>query len=202
MPKEIEAKFLNINPEDIRARLVSVGAQCEHPMRLMRRALFDYPDGRFQKGIKEGGRTQILRVRSEGHKTTITYKARSGSGYADEIETTVGSFEEMQNILKAIGLESYTYQESKRETWQYKNVEVVIDEWPWLSTYIEIEGPDEESIKSAASDLGLKWEDAKFGSVDTAYMDQYKRMKKTDSVGDLPEVRFGMPVPKFFKDRT
>jgi adenylate cyclase, class 2 len=197
MQQEIEAKFLNVNIEEIRARLTGLGAKCEQPMRLMRRIHFDYPDQRFQKN----GHTRRLRVRDEGDKVTVTYKAKNETNYSYELETTVGSYDDMVAIFKAIGLEAFTDQESKRETWEYKNVEVVIDEWPWLHPYIEIEGPDEASIQGVAKELGLDWNNAGFGSVDTAYMAQYKGMKEDDSVGDIPEVKFDMPVPQYFKDR-
>ncbi len=65
----------------------------------------------------------------------------------------------------------------------------------------EIEGPDEDSIKAATIDLGFDWSRAEFGSVDMACRDQYKGMKKTESVGDLLEVRFDMPLPQYFTDR-
>jgi adenylate cyclase class 2 len=197
MQQEIEAKFLHVDIAQVRAKLAAAGAHCEQPMRLMRRMHFDYPDQRFQKN----NHARRLRVRDEGDKVTMTYKARNETNYTYEIETTVGSYDETVAILKAIDLEAFTDQESRRETWIYKNVEVVIDEWPWLEPYIEIEGPDENSIKAAAKDLGFEWKDARFGSVDTAYMDQYKGMKESDSVGDLAVVKFDLPVPKYFKDR-
>ena len=198
MPLEIEAKFLRVNHDEIRAKLVAAGAKLEHPMRLMRRELFDYPDGRFQKKHL----TERLRIRDEGDKVTITYKnSKTESDYVHEIETTVGSYENMNQLLKAIGLEVFSYQESKRETWQLGNVEVVLDEWPWLDTYIEIEGPAEDDIKIVASQLGFDWSDAKFGSVDTAYCEQYPKMSEQESIGDLPEVRFNEPLPAYLKQR-
>jgi hypothetical protein len=48
MPIEIEAKFLNIDIEDIRTKLGVAGGKLELPMRIMRREHFDYPDGRYQ----------------------------------------------------------------------------------------------------------------------------------------------------------
>lgn len=197
MQSEIEAKFLNINHDEIRTRLKKLGAVCEQPMRLMRRAILDYPDGRFQKN----DHSQRLRVRDEGNKITVTYKRKNKTAYPYEVETCVGSYDEMVRLFEAIGLVNISYQESKRETWHYKDVEVVLDEWPWLNTYIEIEGPDEQSISLAAKDLGFNWIVAKFGSVDTAYRYQYPGMTKAESIGDLPEVKFNLPVPDYLKKR-
>ena len=198
MPSEIEAKFLEVNFEELRKRLKELGAICEQPMRLMRRVLFDYPDRRFQSN----NQSQRLRVRDEGDKVAINYKAKNTSKYAYEVEAIVESFDDMSKLLKAIGLEPYSFQESKRETWKYEDVEVVLDIWPWLEPYIEIEGPSEQSIKKAAKDLGFSWEDARFGSVDTAYMNQYPGMKESESISDVGDVKFGKLLPKFLKDRS
>jgi adenylate cyclase class 2 len=197
MQQEIEVKFLRVNHDELRKKLQALGATCEHPMRLMRRIMFDYPDKRFQSH----DHSQRLRIRDEGDKIAINYKAKNGTNYPYEIEVGIDSFEAMTSLLEAIGLERYSFQESKRETWRHKDIEVVLDEWPWLGTYIEIEGPSEESIKAAAKDLGFNWQDARFGSVDTAYGDQYPGLQKSESIGDVTEVRFDKPIPQFLLDR-
>lgn len=197
MQTEIEVKFLNINHDVIRAKLKKLGAVCEQPMRLMRRAIFDFPDGRFQKN----NHSQRLRVRDEGDKITVTYKQKNDTPYPYEIETTVGSFDEMIKLFEAIGLVAVSFQESKREIWRYKEVEVVLDEWPWLEPYIEIEGADEPTIQNAAKELGYDWKNAEFGSVDTAYRKQYPGMTKAESIGDLEEVRFDTPLPDYLNIR-
>jgi adenylate cyclase class 2 len=196
MESEIEVKFLGVDHDEVRAKLTELGAKLEHPMRLMRRTLFDYPDMRLQKS--NHGR---LRIRDEGDKLTFTYKSRLDKQYADEIETTIGSYETTSEILRAIGLEAYSSQESKRETWLYKNVEVVLDEWPWLRPYIEIEGSTEPAIQEVAKDLGFNWDDAYFGSVDTAYKVDYPGMMPGDSIGQVKEVQFGAPLPDLLKER-
>lgn len=197
MQTEIEVKFLHIDPEDVRLRLKELGAELEKPMRLMRRVMLDHEDGRYQSEKQ----TETLRVRDEGDKVTVTYKSYNETNYPYEAEVTVSSYDEMVRIFDAIGLRGYSFQESKRETWHYGDVEVVIDIWPWLDPYIEIEGQSEESIKQAAADLGFDWQESKYGSVDTAYKDQYKGMTDKDSIGDLKEARFDMPLPKYFEER-
>lgn len=77
----------------------------------------------------------------------------------------------------------------------------MLDEWPWLPTYIEIEGPTEAAIKETAHKLGFDWADAKFGSVDTAYLDEYTKMTERESIGDLPKVEFGKSVPNWLQVR-
>lgn len=198
MDIEIEAKFLNCTHEDIRQKLRSIGAHCEFPVRLMRRAIIDYPDRRLQTSIPNS----YIRVRDEGDKTTLTYKqfdSLSVDG-AREIEVVVDSFLKTVDVFTAAGLEVVSMQESKRETWKYKECEVVLDEWPWLNPYIEIEGESEESLKDLATKLELRWTDAVFGDVMVAYRAQYPHLTVEQTIGKLPEVRFNTPPPAFFTE--
>lgn len=195
MAAEIEVKFLNIDHDEIRATLAAAGATLAQPMRLMRRQLFDFPDGRLHAARSR------LRVRDEGNKTTLTSKTGSDGNYAEEYETTVSSYESTVEILEAIGLQAYTTQQTKRETWHLDDAEVVLDVWPWLAPYIEIEGPTEDSIKTAAAKLGLDWEYGVFGSADTAYRAQYPRMTASDTVGTVADLSFDGPIPQWFSDR-
>lgn len=195
MQPEIEAKFLNINHDQIRQRLREAGATLEKPMRLMRRTVFDYPDGRIEH---DWGR---LRVRDEGDKITITFKNRGKDQYSNEIETTVGSYEVMLELLQAIGLKAVSVQETKRETWHYQNVEVVLDEWPWVKPFMEIEGKSEPDIQACAAVLGLDWKQAAFGSAETAYRAEYSRMTTDDRVNAMAVMNFGDPLPAWLAER-
>lgn len=191
MKTEIEVKFCNIKIDDMREKLKSVGAICEQPMRLMRRALIETQEMKTREGF--------IRIRDEGNKTTLTYKQfleKSLTG-AQEHETIVGDFDVAIAIFKEAGLHYHTFQESKRETWRFDDVEVVIDEWPWINPYIEIEGESEASVKQAAAKLGFDWDDAVFGSVDVIYHDVFSKMTNRGVI-DIEEVRFGEPVPDEF----
>lgn len=193
MKTEIEVKFLKQDHQKIRDSLVALGAECVQPMRLMKRAIIDFPDRRLQTGIDA-----FVRVRDEGDKITLTYKqfdSLSVDG-AKEIETRVDSFEDTVNIFVAIGLEIVSLQESKRETWKYKDFEIVLDEWPWLEPYIEVEGVSEEDLKTFTSELGLDWAESVFGDVMAAYRAQYPQLTEKDTVGTLKEVRFDAPFPE------
>jgi adenylate cyclase, class 2 len=46
---------------------------------------------------------------------------------------------------------------------------------PGLATFVEIEGPDEPSVREAAGALGLDYSQARFGSVDEIYMSELGR---------------------------
>lgn len=192
MKTEYEAKFLNISIDEIRTKLEAAGAVLEKPMRLMRRVTIDTP---FMKQ-----KDAFMRVRDEGDRVTMTYKqfdALSIDG-AKEYEVTVSDFDETVLLLAAAGLVQGSFQESKRETWTCDNVEIVIDEWPWLKPYIEIEAQDKEGVRAFCEKIDLRWADAVFGDVMTAYRAQYPHLTEVDTVGNIPEVRFGTELPELF----
>lgn len=196
MNTEIEAKFVNVDIDKTRTNLETLSATLEQPMRLMKRVTID---SAYMKS-----KNAFLRIRDEGKITTITYKqfdSLSVDG-AKEIETTVGDFDTAVRLVAAIGIPHRSYQETKRETWRLEDVEVVIDIWPWLHPYIEIEGPSELRVKEVASQLGFEWQDAVFGDVMAAYKIQYPHLKDTDTVGNIPEVTFDTPLPDFLQPRT
>ena len=195
MQMEIEAKFLDVDIDDIRARLEKAGAVVEQPMRDMKRALIEEEH--------HAAEHSFIRIRDEGDKVTMTYKrhprdfADSTIDSAREIETTVGDFDKTVAIFTASGWHYTTYQESRRETWQLGDVEVVIDEWPWLAPYIEIEADSEQKVRDAAATLGFDWSNAVFGSVDVIYNRDYPDMT-VRGVIDIKEARFDDPVPAEF----
>jgi adenylate cyclase class 2 len=195
MQTEIEVKFLNVDHSGIRALLKEKGAVLVQPERLMKRVVIDYPDRRMQKA----GNTW-LRIRDEGNKITMTLKTSEENvfGGATEIETTVGDYQKTIDIFIGMGLEVCTDQETRRETWELNGAEVVLDEWPWLNTFIEIEAETEEIVKETAKLLGFDWDDAIFGSVTTAYRVQYPLITKDEHISTIPEIKFGHPRPEWF----
>lgn len=197
MQAEIEVKFIDVDIDDVRQRLKSAGAKLEQPMRDMRRALIEEEH--------HAAENMFIRIRDEGDKVTLCLKKKTKSleestiDSTYEIETTVGDFDKTLEIFRVAGWHYMTYQESRRETWRLGEVEVVIDEWPWLKPYIEIEGPDEASVRQAADQLGYDWSKAMFGSVDVIYNRKYPQMT-VRGVIDIKEARFADPSPAEFGD--
>lgn len=191
MQKEIEAMFADVDHDVIREKLEKLGGICVQPMRDMRRALVQTPAMRDLHAF--------LRVRDEGDKITLTYKQVNELSLhgVEEAEVEVDDFDTTVAILKASGLEPTTYQESRRETWQLNDVEVVLDEWPWIETYIEVEGKNEADVRDTASLLGLSWDKAQFGGVNTLYKEKYPK-RTVRGVIEIPQVCFGDPVPAAF----
>ena len=193
MNTEIEVKFVNINHDDIRDKLKMIGAKLEQPMRLMQRVTIDSSEMRSKNAF--------LRVRDQGDKITLTYKQfdELSINWAKEIEILVNNFDETIKLLAAAGLPHGSFQETKRETWKFGSTEIVLDVWPWLNPYIEIEGQSEHDVKSVASLLDLNWSEAVFGDVMEAYRVQYPHIGPDDTVGKVSEVKFGHPLPDFLK---
>lgn len=198
MKTEIEVKFIDIDIEEMREKLRMAGAVCEHPMRLMKRALIEQPHHEDEHAF--------VRVRDEGDKVTLTFKRRNDPAAATidnvkEIEVVVSDFDTTVELLAEAGWPYKTLQESKRETWKLGEVEVVIDEWPWLKPYIEIEGETEEAVKNVADTLGMDWKDVMYGHIDAVYEHEYEFLDGVRGVIDFHEVRFNAPVPSQFKLR-
>lgn len=193
MQTEIEAKFLDTNHDDMRAKLKALGAICEQTERVMRRKNYDYPDKRLEKSV-EGW----IRVRDEGNKVTLAYKQlndRTLHG-TKEVSVTVSSFDDTCKFLEAIGMEEQSYQETKRESWKLGDAEIELDEWPWIPPFLEIEAPDEQQLREVAEKLGLSMDDAVHGSVEIAYTTVYD---VTDQeVDHWKEILF-TPVPDWLE---
>lgn len=195
MKPEIEAKFIDVDIESVRQRLEQAQAICEQPMRDMRRALIEEEH--------HSADNMFIRVRDEGDKVTLCLKKKTKSleestvDSTYEIETTVGDFDKTLEIFKIAGWHYMTYQESRRETWSLDGVEVVIDEWPWIRPYIEIEGETEQQIQAVADKLGFDWGEAMFGSVDVIYKRKYPNMTVRGII-DIVDARFADPVPAEF----
>lgn len=193
MQSEIEAKFLNVDHNNVRSKLLALNAICHQPMRLMRRVTIENAD-LIDKNA-------FVRVRDEGNRVTITYKQFDELSIdgAKEIEIIVDDFDKAVQLLESAGLPSQSFQESKRETWELDGAEVVLDEWPWLKSYIEIEAPTESLVRETAAKLGFDWTDAVFGDVMAAYRAEYPHLLPTNTVGRIASVKFGDPVPDLLR---
>ena len=187
MKNEIEAQFLDINKDEIRKKLEEIGAELKKPEVLMKRTVF------------YTGEHSFARVRDEGDKIVMTYKNVSDDNSilgTKEVNVTVSDYEDAILFLQGCGLKAKAKQETKREVWVLDGVEITIDTWPWIPTFMEIEGPSEEKVWSTAKALGYSKEQAKYGSVDTTYQHYYGI--DTDVVNQhTPEITFEMMPPEW-----
>lgn len=189
MDIEWEAKFININREELQAKLKAAGAKLIKPEMLYKRAVFFLPKGHEI----EGG---WLRVRDEGNKITMSLKATT-NGQVDmqkEVMVVVDNYDKARQLLAEIGCIEKAYQETKREIWHLNDVEITIDEWPYLEPYAEVEGKSEEEIKNVAEILGFDYSQAVFGSADQVISKKYGVPE--DAVNnEIPRIVFSEPNP-------
>lgn len=168
MQIEYEAMFGDINKEEMRQKLVNAGAILLRSEFLQKRIVLSMPQGHEIKG-------GWLRVRDEGDKITMTLKVVDGDAIENqkEILLVVDNFGQAEEFLTMLGCERKSYQETKRELWKLYNVEVTIDEWPFLEPFVEIEGDSEQSVKEAAQALSFDYNNALFGTVTILYNKKY-----------------------------
>ena len=189
MNNEIEAKFLDINKDELRAKLQAAGAELKRPEILMRRRVF------------YTGPNSFARVRDEGGQIVMTYKnfedASSIMG-VKEVNLTVKSYEDASNFLLGCGLRMKAEQESYRELWLLDGCEITIDTWPWIPAYTEVEGHSEESVWAVAEKLGFKKEDALLGAVDDIYHKYYGVDQEVINQS-TPVINFSMDPPEWVK---
>lgn len=168
MQIEYEATFPNINKGEIREKLKKVGAILVRPEFLQKRITLNLPAGHEIKG-------GWLRVRDEGDKITMTLKVVDGEQIHNqkEINLEVDSFEEAVRLLETAGCKKKSYQETKREIWILDEVEIAIDEWPFLEPFVEIEGQSEKDVRDVSEKLGFDYGKALFCAVGTLYAKKY-----------------------------
>ncbi|MEV8517437.1 class IV adenylate cyclase [Dactylosporangium sp. NPDC051484] len=169
MRHEYEAKFLRIDVAGLKAKLISLGAVQALPRTLLTRKIFE------NDTLDTGA---WVRLRNEGTRSTLTLKQVTDATTIDgttEIETEVADLHAMAEILRCLGMREVRYQENYREEWRLGEIIFDVDTWPDLPTFIEIEGPDEASVRHAADLLELDYSEARFGSVDEIYKSETGR---------------------------
>lgn len=61
--------------------------------------------------------------------------------------------------LRTDGEKTRSYQENKRTRYIYNDIEIDIDTWPKIPTYVEFEGSEEDALVSFIESLGYAKED-------------------------------------------
>lgn len=163
MHTEYEVRLLEINEEEVLKKLEELGATFEGDF-LQRRYVYDFHpkvDGKW------------VRLRTNGKKTTLTIKNLVSSliDGTQELEVEVDNFDRCHLILKELGYEARAYQENRRRKYLLNGVEIDIDFWPMIPTYMEIEGPSVDAVYNTLSALGYEKEDAISKDVQSIYSD-------------------------------
>lgn len=163
MHTEYEVRILDIDVEGVLKKLKEIGATFEWD-HLQKRYVYDFIpkiDGKW------------IRLRTNGDKSTLTIKNLISSRIdgTQELEIVVDDFEKTNLLLKELGFEPRSYQENRRCQYHYRGVEIDIDSWPYIPTYLEFEGPSEESVYEVVSLLEFDSGDVVTRDVDGIYLD-------------------------------
>ncbi len=154
---EIEIKIACDNPTAIENALSDLGAKligCWSETDMF----FDFEDRR----LKRNDSALRLRARDDIHKGDTIYrltfkgpKMKSDYKCRREIELSVESPDAAQGLLEALGLKPFIAYTKTRHSWRYDNCTIEIDSIPDLGNFIEIEGPDAQSIERVMERLNL-----------------------------------------------
>ncbi len=136
MAIETEKKFIlsNDQREQVLASLKEFGAKYIGE---------DFEENTLYSGGILGEKRAVLRIRKIGDKTILTFKEPiandSGIKQQIEYETAVEKSEELEKIIESLDFKKALVYEKRRQTWNFRAVEVVLDELPF-GHYMEIEG--------------------------------------------------------------
>ena len=108
----------------------------------------EYKGEDYEENIIFGGgildsKPAVLRIRKIQNRTILTYKESLKNEFSVkqriENETEVCNAEELEKIIESLGFEPRLVYEKRRKTWEFRQVEIVIDELPF-GWFMEIEG--------------------------------------------------------------
>ncbi len=187
MQTEYEAKFLDVDKDEVRMRLKNAGATLERSEFLQRRWVLDLPGDKNTRGA-------FVRVRDEGGIMTLTWKDYPGGAvnHPKEIEVVVSDFDNTVELLTQLGCTPRSYQENYRELWHLGGAKITIDSWPFIEPFVEVEGADESVVEAISRQAAFDWSTALFSGVNRVY-------KQTHGdhvmIREMPLLTFNMPNP-------
>lgn len=158
--REVEIKILEINGDEVRRRLMEIGA-VEVFSGTVRDRYYDFEDRRLMSG------GNLLRIREQGKMGVfLTWKGPPRSGEAkvrEEMELVVGDGETLQRILGRLGLGQWLVLEKQRTLFSKGEVSFCMDaysgEFSHIPEFLEIEARSEEDVFRYAEILGFRPED-------------------------------------------
>ncbi len=183
MHTEYELRVLDIDTEKVIKKLEELGAEKIAEFNYKRRVY------NFHPAVDH----KWIRLRTDGKKTTLTIKKLESFEIdgTKELEIEVSDFEETNLVLNELGYTAHTYQENKRIRYMLNGVELDIDSWPYIPTYLEIEGKSEEAVKEMVKLLEV--DENKITSIDVQGV--FKNFYNID-IADVPVVKFGEELDK------
>lgn len=162
MYNEYELRVLNIDKENFIKDIEKCGAKFVN----------NYEQKRYVYDFNPIDENRWIRLRTDGMKTTLAIKEYKDDsiGGTEEVEIEVSNMEKTNLILEKLGYHKRSVQENKRTRYMLDDVEIDIDTWPHLNTYVEFESSDEEKIKSLLNKLNIDMKDTTTMNVQAIYL--------------------------------
>lgn len=164
---EKEIRILEVDKEDFIKKLLNLGAVLVSEDTIQKRYVYD---------IDENDKNKWIRLRTNGHETTLTVKQiidKHSIAGTDEIEVRVSDFDATDKLLNKMGIFHRNYQENIRTIYKIEDMEISIDTWPLIPTYVEIEGSKEEEIIDLINKFNIEKEKITTLDVCSIYKDIY-----------------------------
>jgi hypothetical protein len=150
--KEIETKIIDFDEKRLRASLKKAKARYVGKLSF-RRYVYD-----LKPYLHKGEADEFFRLRTDGKRSTLTYKLRKGKGLlnTEEIEVDVADFDTARMIISKMwtGRKPY-YQENTIDRWMYEGAEIEIVRWPLIPPLVEVEAKSEKAVRSAIKKLKI-----------------------------------------------
>ena len=162
---EYEIRILEIDKEKLIKKLEELGAKLNGK----------WYQKRYVYNTIPKNENEWIRLRTNGEFTTLAYKnvEKKSLDGTKELEVKVEDFENTAQILERAGLHHKGYQENKREQYILNGVEIDIDSWPLIPTYVEIEGKGEKEVLDIVELLELDKSKLTALDVQSVYLEVY-----------------------------
>lgn len=147
MKTEIECRLLECDEEKIIKLLNDNGAKF----------IGDWVQMRYCYDFSPVKENSWIRLRTNGEETTLTIKEIKNDKIngTKEAEIIVSDFATTDEILNKLGYIARSKQENRRIRYILDNVEIDIDFWPQIPTYIEFEAESEQEIYDLCKKLKI-----------------------------------------------
>lgn len=162
--KEFETRIININVDQIRAKLMQINA-IKVKQENQINNIYDFEDKRLLNN-KGYARIRIVEdlINSRNHYYMTTKKLLSQDKYKvmEENETEILDSKAGENIFKSLGLSLVQSVKKYRESYKYKNtlIEIDINEKSFCPfPYIEFETSDDTELEEIVNLLGYTMKD-------------------------------------------
>lgn len=182
---EYEVRALNIDQKEIIKKIEELGGK----------KIGEYDYKRIVYDFNPIQENKWIRLRTNGKETTLTIKKIDSYDIdgTKETEVVVSDFEETNLILNELGYYSRSYQENKRIQYKLNDIELDIDTWPYIPTYLEIEGKNEKSVTDMIELLNLSDYTITSLNVQNIYLEIYKI-----NILKIRDLKFGEKIDKRF----